>query len=100
MTTKPQSHNLRLYSERVKWFIPEISELDLKFVCNKSASLYRRLDRAVGCVDNFRVMQSNTKEANQRYRDALASGCCGSTDLDYTNPYTKNTFTIGFNYGH
>lgn len=90
--------NVGIYGDHVKRYIPNISEHDLLFVCNKAGNLYRRFERAYGCTDNFRVKRFNS--INFKYDEALMRGCCGFDDVTYTNPHTGNSFVIGFNYGH
>lgn len=94
------SHNLDIYEEWVKWFIPDIREDDLRFVCNKAAKIYKWADGSGGCVDNFRIKRHSCFSRHEKYDEALANGCCGYVDEEVTNPKTRNTFTIGFNYGH
>lgn len=90
--------NLELYSAGVIAWIPDISEHDLKFVCNKASEIYKSLDD--GCVDNFRISRVVDGDTSDEYDRAYRNGCCGSVDQIFTNPLTGNSFMIGFNYGH
>ena len=94
------SYSTDFYEKWVKWFIPDIGEHDLKFVCNQAADIYKWADNEGGCVDNFRIKKHSCSYDTNRYENALASGCCGYVDKEVTNLKTGNTFTIGFNYGH
>jgi len=96
---KPANHfNQDIYSDKIKYWIPDIGEYDLKFLCNKAANQYKALDD--GCVDNFRASRNHFFKWSGRYQLARSKGCCGFSDERYWNPKTHNEFWIGFNYGH
>lgn len=95
-----RSFNSRIYETTIKEWIPDINSDDLRWLCNKASDLYKELDAAAGCVDNFRVSRIVDNQYSDAYDAAVANGCCGFTDDRYTNPLTNNTFIIGFNYGH
>lgn len=90
------SYNERLYSHLVQRYIPEVSQQDLKWVCNQAANIYRNLNDP--CIDNFRCCAGDSM--NKVYKDAYDKGCCGFCDKVVKNPLTGNTFMVGFNYGH
>ena len=89
-------HNYKIYAGHIKSQIPSISEDDLRWLCNRAAKLYRKIDD--GCVDNFRCC--DTWMHTESYKKALSRGCCGFIDILVKNPRTGNSFCIGFNYGH
>lgn len=94
--------NLRMYKKDVLSFIPDIGEDDLKWICNKASSIYKKLDQC-GCVDNFRVSRvslSNPYKPSDVYMRSRSNGCCGFYDQIFLNLKTGNLFFIGFNYGH
>lgn len=93
------SYNYDIYANRIKRWIPHISDKDLPWLCNQCASVYKDIDD--GCVDNFRVCSSfGASDMSSEYKTARNSGCCGSRDVRVNNPLTGNAFMIGFNYGH
>ena len=89
---------LSIYGDRVRFFVPDVSEDELRWLCNKSGKLYRRIKDK--CVDNYRVCQVIDGKTTIDYQMKRAHGCCGSLDTTVTNPKTGNVFAIGFNYGH
>lgn len=94
-------YNLNIYESSIKYFIGEnINIHDLKYIANKAAKIYNRLDNKYGCVDNFRVSLVESNQVSNLYKEAEDRGCCGFFDEDFTNKLTNNTFRIGFNYGH
>ena len=90
------SYNYNLYADRIKGKVPNIRKDDLKWLCNKSASIYKSLKD--NCVDNYRVCAGENMSVD--YKLQRNSGCCGFCDRKVINPKTGNTFWIGFNYGH
>lgn len=91
----PVSYNYRMYAEDIKYYIPNIREDDLKWLCNKAANIYRRLG---SCVDNFRCCTG--PDRGIQYLKAMGRGCCGFSDTLVKNPKTGSEFWIGWNYGH
>ena len=89
-------YNEKIYSGAVHHFIPEVSQQDLTWLCNKAANVYRNLND--GCIDNFRCCAGDSM--SHLYREAHDGGCCGFYDTIVKNSATGNTFMIGFNYGH
>lgn len=90
------SYNYEMYAPYIKIAIPDIDENDLKWLCNKSANIYRSLKD--NCVDNYRV--SIGPDKSNEYLAQQNNGCCGSCDRLVKNPKTGNEFWVGFNYGH
>lgn len=90
------SYNEKIYADWVQYYIPEITQQDLTWLCNKAANIYRNLND--GCIDNFRCCVGESM--SQAYKDAYHNGCCGFSDTVVQNPLTGNVFMIGFNYGH
>ncbi len=91
--------NQRIYGKNILAWIPDVNEHDLNFLSNKASELYKEVEDA-GCVDNFRISRVVHGQVSDKYEKAVESGCCGSSDVHYTNELTGNTFSIGFNYGH
>jgi hypothetical protein len=93
--TVADTFNFRIYGAVIQAWIPDIGTDDLQFMVNKAAALYQEIDDP--CTDNFRVSRLPESAA---YCEAVAGGCCGSVDQEWTNPLTGNSFVVGFNYGH
>ena len=92
--------NIKIYADDIKSFIPDIEEHDLCFIANKAAKLYKKIEPH-GCVDNFRVSKiSSDGSYSDKYKQAIANGCCGFADRRFKNELTGNKFIIGFNFGH
>lgn len=93
------SFNRDMYGSTVRKWIPDISEDDLTFVCNKSSDVYKSVESA-GCVDNYRVSRVIADMVSDDYQEAIDNGCCGFSDVTFTNHKTGHLFRIGFNFGH
>lgn len=93
-------HNQQIYASMIRAHIPDIGEQDLKWLCNKAATVYSKLAKEEACIDNFRVSRLINGEWSESYADALKNGCCGFEDKEFTNPLTGNHFIVGFNFGH
>lgn len=93
---KGVSFNVKMYSSTVKSFIGYKRD-DHKFICNQLAKLYKKIDDY--CTDSCRVSVCNEDGSwSEAYENAIT--CCGQANRKITNPYTGNSYWIGFNYGH
>lgn len=90
------THNKGIYVDMIQYYIPEISQQDLTWLCNKAANIYRNLDD--GCIDNFRCCRGDSMST--LYKNVYDRGCCGFSDNIVQNPLTGSVFMVGFNYGH
>lgn len=94
------NHNVNIFGATIKHWIPGIDNDDLRWLANRSAKIHKKLDKAGGCVDNYRICLLVDNRVNEDYRNSQRNGCCGFYDAVWTNPKTQNRFSIGFNYGH
>lgn len=91
--------NEKIYKGSILRLIPDIDPDDLKFLCNKSASIYQKINDP--CIDNYRISRLDSdNKPNNKYTKSRDNGCCGSCDVKVKNPITNNKFIIGFNFGH
>lgn len=95
-----KDYNFEIYSADVLEQIPDISEDDLKWLCNQSAEVYKECEKIDDYIDNYRVTRVIDSKVSSCYLERKDSGCCGSLDKPVKNPLTGNSFKIGFNFGH
>lgn len=102
MIDTQKTFNSKIYGDQIISFIPDISEHDFYWLCNKASSIYKRIDD--DCTDSFRVCNAddNAEQSDYSYNDAYRNAitCCGSSNNLVRNPLTNRQFWIGFNYGH
>lgn len=89
--------NEKIYKETILGWIPDIDPNDLKFLCNKSASIYQD-NQKQHWVRNYRVKRIlKDDKPNFHYDEAIKRHCCKAFDVQVSNPITNNIFSIGFN---
>ena len=92
------SYNLKYYEQFITGSVKDCSDTDKRWLANRMAKIYRKGHE---CRDNFRLCRADARwEQSKRYQAIKAGGCCGSFDVELTNPQTGSVFWYGFNYGH
>jgi len=92
-----QTFNSKIYGTYVEPIVDNLN--DYYWLCNQLGKLYQGVND--GCVDNFRLERTESKECwSPNYSAAVDDGCCASIDKLGINAITGNMFWFGFNYGH
>lgn len=91
-----QTHNSRIYGHIVNEYVNNTH--DYYFLSNELAKLYNKVGGASNFTDSVRVCHSIKGKWSKDFEERIT--CCGTANLEVSNPKTGNVFWIGFNYGH